>query len=73
MPTQKKRINMTPPEDLYNALESLAERDGKSVSFKAVELIQMAIEIDEDDILNAIAEERDRGDAKFISHDEAWQ
>lgn len=64
---------MTPPEDLYNALESLAERDGKSVSFKAVELIQMAIEIDEDDILNAIAEERDTDDSKFISHDEAWQ
>lgn len=73
MPTQKKRINMTPSEDLYNTLEALAERDGKSVSFKAVELVQMAIEIDEDDILNAIAEERDTDDAKFISHDEAWQ
>lgn len=64
---------MTPSEDLYSALESLAERDGKSVSFKAVELVQMAIEINEDDVLNAIAEERDTDNAKFISHDEAWQ
>lgn len=36
---------------------------------KIVKLIQMAIEIDEDDILNAIAKERDTDDAKFISHD----
>ena len=40
---------------------------------KVIQLINMAIEIDEDDIWNAIAEERDTENAEFISHEEFWK
>ncbi|MDZ4245204.1 MAG: hypothetical protein U1D98_04775 [Candidatus Gracilibacteria bacterium] len=72
MPTNKKRVNLTPSEKTYEALEALAERDGISVSSKAVELIEVAIELDEDDFLNLLAEERDKKDTKFISHEDIW-
>lgn len=72
MPTNKKRVNLTPSEKTYELLEALAERDGTSISSKAVELIEVAIELDEDDFLNLLAEERDSKNAEFISHEDIW-
>lgn len=72
MTTTKKRINVTLTPDLEDALERLAERDKVPQATKAVYLIKLAIEIDEDDVLNEKAEERDTKDAKFYSHKKAW-
>lgn len=72
MPTLKKRLNMSLPEDIEEAVAALAERDDVPQATKALHLIQLAIEIEEDDVWNAIAESRDTKDAKFVSHQEAW-
>jgi cell wall assembly regulator SMI1 len=72
MPTSKKRLNMSLPEDVRAALAALAKRDDVTPTTKALHLIMMALEIEEDDVWNAIAEKRDTKDADFASHEDAW-
>jgi len=73
MPTKKKRINVTLPKKLYVFLCGLAVRDEVPTATKAAELIEKAMEIEEDEYFSRLAEERDTPDAKFISHEEAWK
>ena len=73
MPTLKKRLNVSLPEDIDLALHVLAERDDMPQATKALHLITIALEIEEDDIFNVIAENRERKRAKFISHKNAWR
>lgn len=70
MPTTKTRINITPNETLLLAIQKLAERDQTSLSSTSVSLIQKAMEIEEDEILDSIAKER--LDWEFVSHESAW-
>ncbi len=72
MPTLKKRLNMSLPADVDAALAALAERDDMPQATKALHLIKLALEIEEDEIWNAIAEKRDTKNAKFVSHEEFW-
>ena len=72
MPTLKKRINISLPEDLEVSLQYLAERDQVPQATKAVYLLRFAIEMDEDEVLNNLAEKRDVPKAKFVSHKKAW-
>ncbi|MBI5414058.1 hypothetical protein HZA38_00900 [Candidatus Peregrinibacteria bacterium] len=72
MPTTKKRLNITLSPELEYTIALLAKRDHVPLATKATELLKTAIEIDEDDILIQIAEERDTKNAKFVSHEEAW-
>ena len=72
MPTAKKRTNITLPDELDGALNFMSRRDNVSKSTKAVQLIQIAIELDEDEVWNSLAECRDKKGAKFISHKNAW-
>jgi hypothetical protein len=73
MPTSKKRINISLPEDVENMLEMLSDRDDVPQATKALHLIQLAIEIDEDEIWNEMAEKRDTNKADFLSHKEVWK
>lgn len=73
MATTKKRINISLPNDVDKALQFLANRDQVPEATKAVFLIKMAIDIDEDDVFNNLAEERDKTDVKFISHKDVWK
>lgn len=72
MPTTKKRINISLPENIDIALTRLAERDDVPEATKAVHLLKMALEFEEDDIFNKLAEKRDTKNAKFVSHKAAW-
>lgn len=72
MPTTKKRINITVPEEIEEAIGYLAKRDEVPEATKAVYLIRLAIEVDEDDVWNKLAEQRDVKNAKFVSHKKAW-
>jgi len=73
MATNKKRINISLSKDLEEALTILAKNDNVPIATEAVRLIELAIEIEEDRILDEIASKRDTKDAKFISHEEAWK
>lgn len=72
MPTSKMRLNMSLPRDVREALTALAQRDDVTPTTKALQLIMLALEIEEDDLWNAIAEKRDTPNARYISHDEFW-
>ncbi len=73
MPTRKKRINISLPKDLEVALFKLAKRDDLPPATKAIHLLKVAMETDEDDVLDLVASERDTKGAKFIDHDKAWK
>ena len=72
MPTAKKRLNMSLPEDVEQALAKLSKRDDVPQATKALYLLRIALEMEEDDIWNAIAEKRDVKNARFLSHEKAW-
>jgi len=72
MPTLKKRINITLPKTIDAVLEKISLRDGVPVATKAVELLRVALEIEEDAVWDKIAGDRDNKKAKFVSHEEAW-
>jgi len=73
MPTSKKRINVSLPDDLFAALQILAERDDMPTATKALYLLRIAMEIEEDEVLNTIASERDTKGATFLSHKQVWE
>ena len=73
MPTKKKRLNLTLPKRVAVYLQKISLRDEMSQSQKALELIEAAMQIAEEEYFSIVAEERDTPDAKFVSHEEAWK
>ena len=73
MPTSKKRLNITLPKDLDEAVHFLSKRDDVPQATMVVQLLKAAIEIEEDTIWAELAAERDTPDAVYISHDDAWK
>ena len=72
MPTIKRRVNISISKPIEEALGKLARRDQVPEATKAAELLQLAIESEEDQIWDAIASARDTKKAKFVSHKKAW-
>ena len=73
MPTLKRRLNITLEPDIEKALAFLSQRDEVPEATKVAELLERAIEIEEDTIWNAIAEERLKTAKKWITHESVWK
>jgi hypothetical protein len=73
MPTTKKRLNISLSPLLEEAVERLAARDKTPQATKITELLKEAIELEEDQVWDAIASQREARDAKFTSHKNAWK
>jgi len=73
MTTTKKRINISVSKELDNMLGRLAKRDQVPQATKAEHLLRMALEIEEDQILDEIAQRRDTSKARFLSHPSVWR
>ena len=73
MPTKKKRLNLILPKEVAIYLEKIALRDEMSQSQKAIQMIEEALEIAEDEYFVKIAEERIKKGGKYISHEEFWK
>lgn len=73
MPTLKSRINVSLSDDIKLALKRLAARDHIPEATKAARLIEVALEIEEDQLWNARAEKRDIRGARFVPHKRAWK
>ena len=71
MPTIKKRINITVPETVELALEQAAKRDHVPQATKAAHLLQIALELEEDQIWDEITQKRDTKNALFVPHKKA--
>lgn len=72
MPTTKKRINVTISRSMDKVLENVATRDRLPVATKAAQLLELALEIEEDQVWDKIASARDKKNASFVSHHAAW-
>lgn len=59
MPTTKYRVNLSVSPDMRSALQSLAKRDRTSVASKALDLMRLALEIEEDVMLLNLSESRE--------------
>ena len=72
MPTSKKRVLITISKPIERALELLAKRDQVPQATKAAHLLEMALELEEDQVWNLAASERDTKNSRFVSHKKAW-
>ncbi|MBI3334971.1 MAG: hypothetical protein HY001_00525 [Candidatus Portnoybacteria bacterium] len=72
MATIKPRINITLPHHTKRVLTLLAQRDHVPEATKATYLLELALELEEDQVWDSIAKRRDTKKAKFISHKNAW-
>ncbi len=72
MPTHKKRINVTLPDHLAVFLQKISLRDDVPQATKAAELLEHALELEEDAYFSVLAEKRDKPGARFISHKDFW-
>ena len=72
MATTKKRINVTLSRDMERALTLSAHREGIPEAAKAADLLRLGLEIDEDMLLEKVADERYRTSKRFLSHATVW-
>ena len=72
MATTKKRVNISLSPEMEKVLTRLAKRDSVPEATKVVELLHMALEIEEDVVFDKLAAERFKSMRKTISHKEVW-
>lgn len=72
MATTNPRLNITIPKEIADILNKKAARNKLPLSKIALELLLDAIERDEDVYFSKIAEEREKNNKKWISHNKAW-
>lgn len=77
MPTELPRLNLTLPEELMADLQTIAKRQGETMSTIARQFLRQGIEMDEDIYYARLVEERDqahkKSGEKHLSHDEFWE
>ncbi len=64
MPTKHPRLNIVIEKPLYEAIKTLAHKEGISLSLKARDLIHEALEYSEDAMLTKVAEHREKSFSK---------
>lgn len=72
MSTAKSRLNISLPDDTKKALLSFAKRDQMPAATKAVRLMEIGMETEEDEVWDKIAANRDRKDTSFHPHTEVF-
>jgi predicted DNA-binding protein len=73
MATTKTRINISVSKDIRERLKLLAKRDQKPVATKVIDLVEEALELEEDRMLSAIADERlKKHKGRWLTHQEVW-
>ncbi len=73
MPTTKHRVTLSPDARVNSALETLAKRRGKPVATISLELIERALELEEDLHFARVADARLEQHEARISHKDAWK
>jgi len=73
MSTTKTRINISLSDSVKKALLYLARRDRVPQATKAARLLEIALEIEEDQVWNTTAKKRDIKNARYLAHNKAWK
>lgn len=69
----KKRVNITLKQKYAEMLDDLSRYEQVPSASKAAELLEQALEEQEDRLWAELAESRDVPGAKMYSHEEAWR
>ncbi len=72
MPTKKRRLNISLPDRLSVFLKQIALRDDVPEATKARDLIERALELEEDAYFSTLADQMDARTKKWISHEAFW-
>lgn len=73
MPTTKARINISVPDEVREMLHRIAKRDRVPEATKAARLLEIALELEEDQVWNDLALARDKRRVRFVPHGRAWR
>ncbi len=74
MPTTKTRVNVSLSDEVSSALKKLAHRDQVPTATKAERLLEIALEIEEDEVWNRIASHRlQNKNTRYTNHNQAWK
>lgn len=73
MPTTKRRINLTLPKEVENSLTLLCKHEKVPLARKALELLEEALELHEDQYFGNLALERMKKKGRLLSHEEVWK
>lgn len=73
MSTTKTRINISLPDNVRDVLSKLARRDRIPQATKATRLLEVALELEEDQVWDALAKQRDTKKSRYLSHETAWK
>ena len=72
MSTSKSRINISLPDDVKKVLINISKRDQMPAATKAVRLMEIGMEVEEDEIWDKISTGRDSKDSTFHSHTDVF-
>jgi hypothetical protein len=72
MATAKSRINISVADEVKQALAQLAKRDQMPAATKAEHLLEIGLELEEDQAWDRIAAQRDKDNARFLPHSQAF-
>jgi predicted DNA-binding protein len=73
MPTTKRRINLTLPETVEHSLVLLSRKAKVPIATKALDLLEEALEIHEDQYFGELALKRMKKKGRLLSHEEVWK
>jgi len=73
MPTEKKRLHLTLTPEMERAVAQLSKRDEVPQATKVMQLLQVALELDEDLVWGQIVAERKATHKKLLTHEEIWK
>ncbi len=76
MPTERPRIQVTLDDDTSGILATLADKQNRSVSAVAADLIREALELNEDAYLSQVGDKRyeeAQKSSRWVDHDDAWK
>lgn len=72
MSTAKSRLNISLPDDTKKVLLNISKRDQMPAATKAVRLMEIGMEVEEDDIWDKVAASRDNKNNTFRPHSEVF-
>lgn len=72
MSTIKTRINISLSDDIRDAIAKLARRDHVPQATKAARLLEAALEVEEDQVWDELAQKRATEKTRYISHHKTW-
>ena len=73
MPTKKKRVNVTLPKPMAIFIRRMSLRDDVPQSTTIVQLLEQALEIEEDEYWDKRAESIEKKNKGWLTHEKFWK